>query len=292
MKRMNNMAGLTNMPITDIIKKRKSCRTYSDKPVEKETKKQVLQFIADLKKPPFGSSARFEMVDLNLNFTGKVAGTYGVIKGAETFIAGIVEKAPGDMEDVGYLFERIILYATAIGLDTCWMGASFSREMFAEKITLKSEETLPVVSPIGYRAGRRSLTDLAFHVSAGSKNRKPWPEIFFYRTFNEPLNKNSAGELEVPLEMVRLAPSAVNKQPWRLIADDSGVHFFLKRTAGFKSMFTMDLQRIDMGIAMCHFELAAGIDCINGLWKIENPDISSVPKDVEYIASWKYPRDI
>ncbi len=285
------MPCLTNMPVTDIIKKRKSWRTYTGKPVEIEKKEKVLQFIANPKKPPFGSAARFEMVDLNLNFTGKVAGTYGVIKGAETFIAGIVGKGPGDMEDVGYLFERIILFATAIGLDTCWMGASFSREMFAEKITLKPEETLPVVSPIGYRAGRRSLTDLVFHMSAGSKNRKPWPEIFFYRTFNEPLEKSSAGELEMPLEMVRLAPSAVNKQPWRLVADDNAVHFFLKRTAGFKRMFTMDLQRIDMGIAMCHFELAANIARKNGRWKIENPDTPSVPKDLEYIASWKYLRD-
>lgn len=114
----NFMPCLTNMPVTDIIKKRKSWRTYTGKPVEIEKKEKVLQFIANPKKPPFGSAARFEMVDLNLNFTGKVAGTYGVIKGAETFIAGIVGKGPGDMEDVGYLFERIILFATAIGLDT------------------------------------------------------------------------------------------------------------------------------------------------------------------------------
>lgn len=285
------MVDLTNISITDIIKKRKSSRTYTDKPVEIIKKEQIFQFIANLRNPPFNSAARFEMVDLDLNFTGKVSGTYGVIKGAETFIAGIVGKGPGDMEDVGYLFERIILFATAIGLDTCWMGASFSREMFAEKITLTPEETLPVVSPIGYRAGRRSLTDLVFHMSAGSKNRKSWPEIFFYRTFNASLDKSSAGKLEMPFEMVRLAPSAVNKQPWRLVADDTAVHFFLKRTAGFKSMFTMDLQRIDMGIAMCHFELAANLSCKSGLWKIENPAIPFVPKDVEYIASWKYMKD-
>lgn len=285
------MASLTNISITDIIKKRKSSRTYTDKPVEIIKKEQIFQFIANLKKPPFNSAARFEMVDLDLHFTGKVSGTYGVIKGAETFIAGIVGKGPGDMEDVGYLFERIILFATAIGLDTCWMGASFSRELFAEKITLNPEETLPVVSPIGYRADRRSLMDLVFHMSAGSKNRKSWPEIFFYRTFHESLEKSSAGALEMPFEMVRLAPSAVNKQPWRLVADDNAVHFFLKRTAGFKSMFAMDLQRIDMGIAMCHFELAADVACKSGLWKIENPDIPSAPKDVEYVASWKYLKD-
>jgi nitroreductase len=286
------MAGLTNLPITDIIKKRKSWRTYTATPVETEKKEQILQFIANLNQPPFGSAARFELVDLDLKFTGKVAGTYGVIKGAETFITAVVNKGPGDMEDVGYLFEQIILFATAIGLDTCWMGASFSRELFAEKITLKPDETLPVVSPIGYRAGRRSLTDMVFHMSAGSKNRKPWPALFFHSAFNEPLDKSSAGKLEMPLEMVRLAPSAVNKQPWRLVADDAGVHFFLKRTAGFKSMFTMDLQRIDMGIAMCHFELAADIACKRGRWKMETPDIPSVPNDVEYIASWKYLTDM
>lgn len=118
--------------------------------------------------------------------------------------------SPGDMEDMGYLFEQVILFATAIGLDTCWMGASFSRALFAEKITLKPDETLPVVSPIGYRAGRRSLTDMVFHMSAGSKNRKPWPELFFNHTFNEPIDKSSAGKFEMPLEMVRLAPLRFN----------------------------------------------------------------------------------
>ena len=277
-----------DIPITDIIRKRKSWRTYADKPVENEKKERILNFISTLDRPPFASEARFQMVDLDLNVIKKVSGTYGVIKGAKTFIASIVKKSPRDMEDVGYLFEQIILFVTAIGLDTCWMGASFSRSLFSEKIPLQSDEMIPIISPIGYKAERRSLTDAVFHMTAGSKNRKPWSALFFNQTFDSPLNPKDAGSLEIPFEMVRLAPSAVNKQPWRLVMDENSVHFFLKRTAGYESMFTMDLQRIDMGIAMCHFELAASEAGLEGGWVVEKPDISSMPNDTEYVVSWEY----
>ena len=173
-----------DMPITEIIRKRKSWRTYANKPVENEKKERILNFISTLDKPPFASEARFQMVDLDLNVIKIVSGTYGVIKGAKTFISSIVKKSPRDMEDIGYLFEQIILFATAIGLDTCWMGASFSRSLFSEKLSLQSDEMIPVVSPIGYKADRRSLVDAVFHMTAGSKNRKPWADLFFNRTFN------------------------------------------------------------------------------------------------------------
>jgi nitroreductase len=277
-----------DMHITDIIRRRKSWRTYADKSIENEKKEQILNFISTLNKPPFASEARFQVVDLDLNITRKVSGTYGVIKGAKTFVASIVKKSPRDMEDVGFLFEQIILFATGINLDTCWMGASFSRSLFSEKLSLQPDELIPVVSPVGYKAGRRSLTDAVFHMTAGSKNRKPWSDLFFNRTLNSPLDPKDAGRLEIPFEMVRLAPSAVNKQPWRLILDENAVHFFLKRTPGFESMFTMDLQRIDMGIAMCHFELAANEAGIDGRWKIDKSNISPISNEVEYVVSWIY----
>ena len=99
-------------PITEIIKKRRSWRTYNQSPVEDEKRNRILQFIEALDKPSFGSDARFQLMDLDLKFTGTVTGTYGVIKGAKTFIAAIVTKNANDMEDVGYLFEKIILFCT------------------------------------------------------------------------------------------------------------------------------------------------------------------------------------
>ena len=68
--------------------------------------------------------------------------------------------------------------------------------------------------------------------------------------------------------MVRLAPSASNRQPWRIIAGRSrkDFHFFLERTPGYNNnrFVKSDLQRVDMGIAMCHFELAMKESGFNG----------------------------
>ena len=115
--------------------------------------------------------------------------------------------------------------------------------------------------------------------------RLPFEELFFDGAMQIPLTKEKAGELLVPLEMVRLAPSAVNKQPWRVVAENEMIHFYLKRSKGFGKEGKLDMQMIDMGIALCHFELAAK-EC--GL-KIEfvqkEPEIAR--QDAEYVASYR-----
>ena len=88
--------------------------------------------------------------------------------------------------------------------------------------------------------------------------------------------------------MVRLAPSAVNKQPWRVISDKTGVHFYLKHTKGFVSDAVGDMQKIDLGIALCHFALAAKENNINVCFKLNNPGITA-EADTEYIASYLIP---
>ena len=62
------------------------------------------------------------------------------------------------------------------------------------------------------------------------------------------------------IEMVRIAPSASNKHPWRVVLDETGksFHFFMERTPGYNNnpLLKSDLQRIDTGVAMYHFEAA------------------------------------
>ena len=59
---------------------------------------------------------------------------------------------------------------------------------------------------------------------------------------------------------MRPASSAVNKQPWLVVICDRGAHFYEKRSKGYVSADNRDIRKIDMGIALCHFELAA-IEC-------------------------------
>jgi len=73
------------------------------------------------------------------------------------------------------------------------------------------------------------------------------------------LPENAAGRYREALALVRLAPSASNKQPWRVLYESKKnvFHFFLKRSRQYKIMGISHLQDIDLGIAMSHFEMAA-----------------------------------
>ena len=87
------------------------------------------------------------------------------------------------------------------------------------------------------------------------------------------------------LEMVRLAPSASNKQPWRLIVDqNNGVHFFIQIEP--KSDHVLNYQKLDIGIAMCHFELTMHNFEKDGNWKTSPPEIDYDQNIYHYVASW------
>lgn len=54
--------------------------------------------------------------------------------------------------------------------------------------------------------------------------------------------------MKTPLEMMRKAPSATNKQPWRAVVEDGCVHFFEQKTCGY-AKDGVDIQKADLGIA-------------------------------------------
>ena len=278
--------------ITEHIKNRVSVRTYIEQPLKTEIKEKLLKFSSDLR-GPFGGTLRFNLIESDLARKGSKAklGTYGVIRGASTYVVAVVEKADGDLEDFGYLLEKVVLYATALGLGTCWLGGTFKKSEFGKAIEQKEHEILPCISPIGYPSSRRSLIDSTMRYVAGSKNRKSWEELFFLRNFSHPLSEPEADNYLTPLEMLRLAPSASNKQPWRIVKELNKFHFYLQHTKGYAKVMAYDLQRVDMGIAMCHFELIAKERGIEGRWQISDPGSISTTPDTEYVVSWVEKRE-
>lgn len=274
--------------ITDLIPRRISWRSYGEKELSAETKEQLRIFFNNLETPFWKNTPRFEIVDVGPPGKGRMPGTYGVIKGAGVFLVGAMERGHRDMEDFGFLFEQIILFATELDIATCWIGLTFARGPLADKVNLQHQETIPAVTPLGYAAERRSIFDAVTRTTLGSAKRKPWKDLFFDKSWNIPLEKASAGDYEHPLEMLRLAPSATNKQPWRIVKDNGTYHFFLQRAAGYEKMTSAaDLQRVDMGIAMCHFELTARELSLSGGWMETDTWPVSLPKKCEYIVSWK-----
>ena len=189
--------------------------------------------------------------------------------------------------------ERAILLATDLGLATCWLGGTFSKSGFARKIGLTGGELMPAVAAVGYALEDGYSKDRIRRM-AGSNFRRPPEELFFNGDFETPLAPADSGAYGGALEMVRWAPSASNRQPWRIVRTMAGWHFYLARTKGYGTgtlLFAVlrlaDLQRVDMGIAMCHFELAARENGQAGCWAIEDPGIAPPQAGVEYTATWR-----
>lgn len=283
-----------NKPITEIIQGRFSCRTYLKKPIEEDTRQRLLDFMASHQSGPLGSLARFDLIAATEQDRSSLRGlgTYGFIKGASGFILGAVEPDKNDMEDYGYLMEQIILFATDLGLGTCWLGGTFTQSSFARKISLTGDEVMPAVASIGYIADVEQARNGFIRQYAGAHQRRPWKRLFFDQQFGISLRREDAGDYATPLEMVRLGPSASNKQPWRILKDGSTWHFYLQRTPGYREGFfqvllnLVDLQRIDMGIAMCHFELTANELGLKGRWAVQEPAIEKPDELTEYSVSW------
>jgi len=271
----------------DTIRKRVSCRSFDGRPPDDRKKERLRAFFRENTRGPFGNALRFELIDLTEAERAelKSLGTYGVVKGAFLYIAGAVKKGARALEDYGYGMERNILYATALGLGTCWLGGTLNRAGFARKIALAQDELMPAISPVGCPAQKRTLTDRAFRFMAKSDRRKPWPELFFDGGPGTPLARENAGAFGEALEAVRIGPSASNRQPWRIIREGASLHFFLARTPGYDKMTgEVKLQDVDMGIALCHFELAAAQLGIRGTWQVMKPAFDA--GTWEYVLTW------
>ncbi|MNI66321.1 hypothetical protein D3C73_1218790 [compost metagenome] len=190
------------------------------------------------------------------------------------------------MEALGYEFEKLILYITSLGLGTCWLGGTFNKKEFAKIMDIKENEIFPIISPIGYEFDKRRITEIIMRSVAKSDKRKSWNEIFFNNDFSTTLLEENAGEYKEVLEMVRLAPSAGNKQPWRVVKKDNEYHFFKTKSMKDSKYMSFDMQRIDIGIALCHFQLSANENNLNGEFKEVDHRIKDMPETLEYVVSW------
>ena len=279
---------------SDLIKQRTSIRSYEHKPLPDESKKSLVDFMGGIGDGPFGIKTRFFLVEAGGMGQNMIKlGTYGFIKGAYTFIAAAAKHRELALETLGYQTEKLVLHATELGLGTCWLGGTFNRGSFAKAIGLKQDELLPIIISAGEPSDKKRFMDKMMRRGAQSDRRKPYETIFYLNNFSTSLSKASAGEYHNAFEMVRLGPSASNKQPWLLVLDskNNAVHFYLNRLKNYTgNKLGFEMQKIDIGIAMSHFELALSDDGITGEFYVDNPKIKPPEhkdSEVSYEISFK-----
>lgn len=262
--------------LSDLIKERRSVRTYDGMPLSEPHRKDIEEYVRDIANP-FDIPVTFVLLDAE-----EYRLSSPVLSGETLYIAGKVAKKPYADVAFGYSFEKLVLHAWELGIGTVWIGGTMKRENFENAADLHPGEMMPCISPLGYTAKKMSLKETMMRKGVGADNRLPGEKLFFDGTWGNAYTVDQ--EMAGIFEMVRWAPSAVNKQPWRILVKDGVYHFYEKKNKGYLHESTGDLQKIDVGIALCHFVMGIEEKGEIAEVSIEDPGVE-IPGDVEYIAS-------
>ena len=138
-------------------------------------------------------------------------------------IAVYSEEKEGWLENVGFLFQQMDLYLQTLGLGVCWLGMG---RMNPKTTTSVEGMQFVIMLAFGYPKADPLRTDVR------EFKRKPMEEI--------------TDKADPRLEPARLAPSAVNSQPWYFIHDGDTVHMYCAKKGS----------RLDAGIALAHLYVA------------------------------------
>lgn len=263
-----------NMDIIEAIEERRSVRTFDGAPVSPDMRAKLVK-ITDSAHDPFGGrvTIRFKEFD---NKGECQPGTYGIIRGAvDFFLIGMADDVQSALS-AGFRFEQIVLHARQLGLGTCWIGATFKGSDFDRGEIWPDGEQLKVICPVG-AARNPGIVERLTRLAAGSNGRKPFDKLF------RNADRNSVGighdhRFRKALEMMRLAPSSANSQPWRAIVDGQAVHFYCRQ----KNSWSM----LDCGIGLCHFSLTEEHYGHSGLFA-ETDNRPEAPADWLYITSYR-----
>lgn len=221
------------MTIQQAIEARHSVRAFKEQPLTGEVVKALEEKIAEL-----NLAGRLHM-QLVLNEPKAFQGTlakYGKFRGVNNYVVVAGPKADDLEERAGYYGEQLVLFAQTQGLNTCWVGLSYSK--VPGTYVLEEGEKIVCYIAIGYgeTQGVGHKVKTATQVSNASADSPSW--------------------FKKGIEAALLAPTAVNQQKFSF--EYAGLKDGRQQVRAKKGFSLVGYTQIDLGIAKCHFEIGAG----------------------------------
>jgi hypothetical protein len=240
---------------------RRSRRAYSAAPPSADL--AALIATADLF-APFEDARVFVVPEPPAGLFSGIIGSYGRVNGpCSALVFATTGSSPAADVHCGYTGEGVVLEAHARGLATCWIAGSFSRSVAKQLDALRPDEIVRAVSPVGQPLEHFTGAERFLYGQARPKHRKAMEEI-------APGSAAWPGWALAGVSAARIAPSAMNRQPWLFRYENGAVVISVKAAAP-------GMGRIDIGIAMLHFELGARSEGNDGSWE---------PLDGDDVARW------
>ena len=202
------------MTLSEMIFHRKSCRSFTGKPVDAEMIEKILSFEM---KPLYPE------IKVRMDIVSREKVKCLCPWTTPQLITIYSEETEGYLENIGFLFQQMDLYLQTLGLGVCWLGMG---RMHPKTTTAVEGMKFVIMLAFGHPKG-----DQLRHDRKGFKRKSP---------------EKIADQADPRLEPARLAPSAVNSQPWYFTHEDDTIHVYCSKKG----------YRLDAGIALAHLYVA------------------------------------
>ena len=224
--------------LRDAIYHRKSVRKYEQGPLPDSALDQIRTQCENLASPVLNARAAFRILTADQ--------VKGLTAKAPYYLAVYAPENPDEQLSAAFALEQASLWMTENGYGSCWFG------MVKPKDAQREAEGLPFLIALAFGAPAEPLLR-----EPAQFKRKPLGEI------------TNITDRDSLLEPVRLAPSAVNVQPWYLTEKENLIRLYASRR-GLAGKLFGGYTQVDLGIALCHLWIAAvAEDCFGGFVKEE-----------------------
>jgi len=206
------------MMLSEVIYKRKSIRKYQPDVLDEKTLQDIKTYLAKTK-------PLYDDIKVNFTITGKESVKSLKSIPSPHYILATSENKPGYLVNVGFILQQADLYLSSIGLGGCWFGMAQPTE--------KPTDNMEFV--IAYAFGKPA--------------ENLYRELADFK--RKPLNKISNTQ-DSRLEVIRLAPSAMNLQNYYFITEDNTIHAYCTKAGALTLKSLAKMRDIDIGIAIAH----------------------------------------
>ncbi|MDE7455456.1 MAG: nitroreductase [Prevotella sp.] len=222
------------MTLQEAIKARHSVRAYKEQPLAEAAAKVLVDKITELNQK---GMLHIQLIQNEPKaFQGKLA-KYGKFRHVTNYIVMAGVKADDLDERIGYYGEQIVLLAQTLGLNTCWVGLSYTK--VPGTYVLEKGEVIKAYISIGY-GETQGVEHKIKSVEQVSNADNLTPSWFRHG-----------------VEAALLAPTSVNQQKFSFeyipAKEGKPAQVLAKRHFSI-----VGFTRMDIGIAKCHFEIGAG----------------------------------
>ncbi len=292
------------MKMLKIIEKRRSVRDYRDKVLEPQDMSTVDNYINSVPQIVDGVTVtlrKIEDTQACFDYLDGHVGYHGNMIKAPHYVIVTATAQPHHLKAGGYAGEWFVLNLTREDIATCWISANNNEARVAEYLDLPENEEVVGIIGYGYAANEARFSNIyaygtgtnvskvnSSYSTTPTSGRISLEEIVHISRWGNLASVERLEDLgyDEVFYYMRLAPSSVNRQPWRFLIQRGKFVLCVSREDGYDDD---RLALLEAGIAMLYFEVAMHDSGFPGHWYFKNIDKDyDIPEDYLVAAIYKF----